>query len=460
MKADFDNAEELFSRGNQHLEAKDFASAESCFRRAIEIAPDLAEVHVNLGLALENRGVLGEAESSYFRALALDPECVEAYVDLGALLVRRKRFQEAEEVYEAAMRAFPDSAILWSNLGFLHACLKREAEAERCFRTALSLDGNYHKARFNLSYLLMRRGDFEEGLQALESRARNLDMMAHFPDSRWRGETLVGKSLLIPIEAGYGDLIQYSRFVSVLKERGAARIAFVCHAPLTRLFATLTGLDEVVPMGGAISEADWDYWILPFSIPLHCGTRVDSIPAPIPYLRALPDEIAAWRSRIPGSGLRVGLAWRGNPNFENDPHRSIPNLEMLSPLAAVAGVHFISLQKGVGEDEARHPPAGMALFDPSPWIEDFADTAALVTNLDLVISVDTAVAHLAGALGKPCWTLLPYYKTDARWLTDREDSPWYPGTMRLFRQVGMDTWPAVIEEVAKALRDLVCGGPE
>jgi len=446
-----DDAEGLFSTGNRYLEAKDFSSAEAHFRRIVENEPDRAEAHTNLGFALENKGAPEEAECHYRRALALDPECAEAYVNLGTMLVRQKRFQEAEGVYEGAIQARPDSPAVWSCLGTLHACLKREVEAEWCFRTALDLDETYNKARFNLSYILLRQGRFEEGWEAVEARARNVDMTARLPASRWRGESLAGKSLIIAIEAGYGDLIQYSRFVSVLKDRGAARIGFVCHPPLERLFATLTGIDEVVPMGGAISESDWDYWILPFSIPLHCGTRVDSIPAPIPYLHALPAEVSAWRSQLP-PGLRVGLAWKGNPKFENDGDRSLPRLETLAPLAAVAGIHFVSLQKGTGEDEARHPPAGMSLFDPSPWIADFADTAALVTNLDLVISVDTAVAHLAGALGKPCWTLLPYHKTDCRWLADREDSPWYPGTMRLFRQPCRDSWPAVIEAVAGALQ--------
>lgn len=445
-------AESFFAQGNERLQVRDYPGAEAWFRKAIEASPDLAEAYVNLGLALERQGFLAEAESSNFRALALDPECPEVYVNLGALLVCQKRFQEAEALYACGLQCFPDSPALWSNLGALHTGLDRDAEGEHCFRQALGVDTSYHKARYNLSYLLLRQGRFEEGWEALESRVRNVELMAHIPDSRWRGESLEGRSLLIAIEAGLGDLIQYARFVPELKRRGAARIGFVCHPPLKRLFATLDGIDEVLVLGETVADDQWDCWVLPFSIPLHLGTRLDSIPAPIPYFHPDPEEIAAWRKRIPGGGLRVGLAWKGNPAFENDGDRSLAHLNLLAPLASARGVQFVSLQKGMGEEEAQLPPEGMALFDASPWIGDFADTAALVSTLDLVISVDTAVAHLAGALGKPCWTLLPAYKTDARWLRGREDSPWYPGTMRLFRQPAMDAWPELIETVAEALR--------
>lgn len=454
MEPDLDAAEALFAKGNLCLKAKDFPGAAAHFRKALELAPDLAEAYINLGLALENTGALEAAESAYFHALAIDPEFAELHVNLGALLVRQKRFQEAEDIYAVALQAFPDSAALWTGLGTLRACMQHDGEAEQCFRKALNLDGNHHHARFNLSYILLRHGHFEEGWQALESRARNVELTASIPASRWHGQSLVGKSLIIAIEGGCGDLIQHARFVPLLKNLGATRIGFVCHPPLKRLFATLTGIDKVLVLDEPVSESDWDYWTLPLSLPLYCRTRLDSIPAPIPYLKPSPEQIGEWRSRIPRDGLRVGLAWKGNPRHENDADRSLPQLGALAPLAAIEGVHFVSLQKGPGEDEAKHPPAGMELLDASPWLEDFADTAALVANLDLVISVDTAVAHLAGALGKPCWILLPYYKTDARWLSDREDSPWYPGTMRLFRQSSLSTWPPVIEEVAHALRDL------
>jgi Flp pilus assembly protein TadD len=456
---ELDGVEALFSKGIQHLESHDFPSAEGVFRRIIQVAPDLAEAHVNLGVTLEKTGAWQEAESCYACAVRLDPGCLRAHLNLGALLVNQKRFGEAGQLYDRAIELFPASPALWSNIGVLRTCLKDETEAERCCRTALRLDETYAKARFNLSYLLLRQGRFEEGLQALEARSWNLDLLARIPGPRWQGESLAGRSLLIGCEGGYGDMIQFGRYASVLKGGGAARIGIVCHPALKRLFATLPGVDAVVALGETIPGPDWDFWTLPLSLPLHCGTRLDSIPAPIPYLRAQSEEVLRWRSRLPMEGIRVGLAWKGNPLFENDADRSLSRLNLLAPLAAVRHVQFISLQKGAGQDEALQPPAGMRLFDPSPWIEDLADTAALLSTLDLVISVDTAVAHLAGALGIPCWVLLPHHKTDWRWLTDREDSPWYPGTMRLFRQPGPEDWTQVIEAVAAALERLAQESP-
>ncbi len=429
-----EGAEALFREGSHCLEVQDFTGAERAFRRVLQIAPELAEAHVNLGVTLERTGALPAAEACYRRALALAPLGLQVHLNLGALLVNQKRFTEAAQLYDGALARFPASAALWSNLGMLPA---------------------YAKARFNLSYLLLRQGRLEEGWQALEARAWNLDLLARIHGPRWRGEPLDGKALLIGCEGGYGDMIQFGRYASVLKGMGAGRIGMVCHPALKRLFATLPGVDVVVAMGEEIPGPAWDFWTLPQSLPLHCGTRLDAIPAPIPYLQASPEEVQRWRSRLPPGGIRVGLAWRGNPRFENDADRSLPGLDLLAPWAAVEGVRFISLPQGHGGNEATQRLNGLELFDPSPWITDFSDTAALMSHLDLVISVDTAAAHLAGALGRPCWVLLPHHKTDWRWFKDREDSPWYPGSMRLFRQPDSERWEPVIEAVAAALRGFV-----
>jgi len=446
-----EGAAAFFARGSHCLEVQDLQGAEAAFRRALQIAPELAEAHINLGVALEKGGALLEAEASYRRGLTLAPTGLQVHLNLGALLVNQKRFGEARDLYDAALARFPASAALWSNLGVLQACLKDEAEAERCCRRALALDASYAKARFNLSYLLLRQGRLEEGWQALEARSWNLDLLARVPGPRWRGESLAGRSLLIGSEGGYGDMIQFCRYAPLLKEAGLARIGIVCRPALKRLFASLPGVDVVVAMGDLIPEP-WDYWTLPLSLPLHCGTRLDTIPAPIPYLRASPDLVRSMGTRLPPAGIRVGLAWRGNPQFDNDEDRSLPSLTLLAPLAAVPGVQFVSLQKGGGDGDPPSPPPGVDVLDLGSCLGDFADTAALVAHLDLVISVDTAVAHLAGALGKPCWVLLPHYKTDWRWFKDREDSPWYPDSMRLFRQGDAEDWVPVIQAVAEALR--------
>lgn len=456
-----DAVEAQFAEGRSRLDSHDFAGAEASFRRILALMPDLAEAHGNLGVVLEKKGELGAAEQAYRRALELDPESLQFRLNLAALLTREKRFDEAAAACGDMLARHPQAPEAWSTRGILLTCLKEDAAAERCFRQALDLDPSYAKARFNLSYLLLRHGRFEEGWPALEARPWSLDLEARIPAPRWQGESLVGKSLLIGSEGGHGDMIQFCRYASLLKARGAARIGIVCHPALRRLLATHPDIDDVVALGEIVPPG-WDLWTLPLSLPHRCGTRFEAIPAPIPYLQAQPEDVKGWRERLPARGLRpglrpdlrIGLAWKGNPQFENDADRSLPGLDTLAPLARTANVHFISLQKGAGEAECAHPPPGLRLFNPSAWVDDFADAAALFTQLDLVITVDTAAAHLAGALGRPCWLLLPHHKTDWRWFTGRSDSPWYP-SLRLFRQETAGAWEPLIEAVAAALQQVV-----
>lgn len=455
MDSERTKAEALFSEGGRCMAAGDDVGAESCFREAIRLSPDFAEAYANLGLLLDNRGMPEEAEFYYRRSIALNSIYPETYLNYGAFLANLKRFEEAEATYNMAIMLNPNSPAAWSNRGALYACMKRKEEAEMCYRTAMSLDSSYTKARFNLSYLLLRQGRFEEGWYCLEARKWYDALAAHLECPRWQGEALSGKSLLIGFEAGHGDMIQFCRYAAVLKTQGVSRITMICHPALKTLFSTLDAVDTVISFDEKVPVSGWDFWTPPLSIPYYCKTRIDSIPATLPYLKALPDQIAKWESILPADNIRVGLVWKGSPKFENDADRSIHRLNLLAPLWAVPKVRFISLQKGSGEDEAEHPPAGLSLIHLGSGIKDFADTAAIVASLDLVICVDTAVAHLAGALGKPCWVLLPYYKTDWRWLTGRTDSPWYPEVMRLFRQPEMGNWTAVIAEVGAALERFV-----
>ncbi|MEJ1958574.1 MAG: tetratricopeptide repeat protein [Nitrosomonadales bacterium] len=448
------DAESFFFQGTRRLESGDVAGAETCFRQALQIAPDFAEAHANLGLLLDKQGHAEEAEICYRRSIELNPAYSETYLNLGVLLANNKRFNEAEITYRQAITLKPHSSAGWSNMGVLFACMKREVEAEQCYRTAMFLDASYAKARFNLSYLLLRQGRFEEGWQHLEARNWHFEQAAHFTCPRWQGEPLAGKSILLSHEAGHGDVIQFCRYAAVLKAQGAGSITLVCHPALKPLLVELEAVDKVFSFTEEIPVSGWDYWTPLFSIPHYCETRLESIPAKIPYLRVPASRIEKWATLLPTDGLRVGLVWKGNPQFENDADRSLPSLEVLAPLWAVAGVNFISLQKRAGEDEAAHPPVGMPLIHLGDRLADFADTAAVVSSLDLVICVDTAVAHLTGALGKPCWVLLPDYKPDWRWLVDRTDSPWYP-VMRLFRQPAMGDWVSVVAEVVMALELLV-----
>ncbi|MBJ6726247.1 tetratricopeptide repeat protein [Geomonas sp. Red875] len=445
------------------MESGDADAAELSFRKAIAINPGLAAAHTNLGLLLEQKGNLAEAEKEYRLSLSLNPEGGRTWLNLGVLLLGQKRLAEAEEAYRKSIALLPDFPPAWTNLGTLLASLRRDDEAEVCLRQAIELDPQYRSGYFNLSYLLLRQGRFEEGWECFEKRDWYRHFEARIPCPRWRGESVAGKALLLVFDAGNGDMIQFCRYASVLKERGAKLVTVIGHPPLKRLFRTMDGVDFAYGFDEEILHVEADYWTPPLSIPYYCRTRLDSIPARIPYLHADPELVKKWAKRLsdlsaPGD-LRVGLVWQGSRNFENDADRSLPGLSTLEPLGGVGGVRFLSLQKGAGEDDAALPPAGLPVVNLASEIEDFADSAAIVSNLDLVISVDTAMAHLTGALGKPCWLLLPDYKTDWRWLDGRSDSPWYPGVMRLFRQHRMGEWVKVVEEVREVLETLVVSSP-
>jgi Tfp pilus assembly protein PilF len=455
----FAGVEALFSEGNSWLAAGDLCRAEACFREAIRLEPELAQLHTNLALLLEQQGKPLEAEHSYRRAITLDPFLPRSHLNLGALLTGQKRFADAKAACLRALELDPDFPAAWSNLGVLLACRKEEQEAEACYRQAMQLDPLYRLAQFNLSYLLLRQGRYEEGWRCLEARNWYAALERRLSSPRWQGESLKGKSLLIGFEAGHGDMIQFCRYTTLLKAQGVARMALICHPALINLFASLDGLDQLIPFDESLPLEQWDFWTPPFSLPYYCRTRLDSIPAQIPYLRADSKLVEKWFSELARecapSDFRVGLVWQGNPDFENDAERSLPSLEPLEPLGALGGIRFFSLQKGGGEAEAVHPPAALPLVNLGPRMGDFADSAAIVANLDLVISVDTAMAHLAGALGKECWLLLPDYMTDWRWLAERNDSPWYPGAMRLFRQPPGGGWGPVVADLCLALDDLL-----
>ena len=442
----------LFEQGTRSQLAGDAAAAEQAFRQVLALQADIPEVHANLALLLDAAGRREEAERHYRECQRLRPDEVQNLLNFGTMCLDQQRFAEAEALFRQAAALRPDAAAVWSNLGVLLACTQREVEAEACQRRAMACDPGYAAAPFNLSYLLLRQGRYREAWPLFERRDWYAVLERHLGFPRWQGEDLTGKSLLIGFEAGHGDMIQFYRYASCLKALGAARVGGLCHPGLKRLFQRLRGLDEVYALDEDFPAFRWDYWSPPLSLPGYCATDLDSIPADLPYLAPPPEEARQWGERLRDMPeRRVGLIWKGNPRFENDAERSLLSLRTLAPLAGVAGVRFCSLQKGVGTEEVAALAGQWPLTDYGPELDDFATTAALIVNLDLVISVDTAVAHLAGALGKPCWLLLPAYKTDWRWLKERRDSPWYPGVMRLFRQSGSGRWDETVREVTREL---------
>ncbi|MEO5339811.1 MAG: tetratricopeptide repeat protein [Magnetococcus sp. MYC-9] len=432
-----------------------FAEAEESFRQLLRLQPERAEVHNTLGLLLHEQRRFAEAEQAFRQAIALQPEQADYCNNLGLLLQDCRQTEAAEALFRHVLFRQPECVGAYCNLGNLLKELRRDAEAESLYRQALQHAPDAVEARWNLSLLQLAQGRFAEGWPGYETRhhphkqaRQTLPIEAPFPF--WQGEPLRGKSLLILPEQGFGDQIQFCRYVASLRAMGVGWVTLVCRAPLRALFASLAGVDRVWVEGQEGPYPPHDFWTFYLSLPLHCGTTLATIPAQVPYLTAPAERLASWSARLPAQGFRVGLVWKGNPQDANDADRSLPGLALLAPLWSVPGVRFVSLQKGSGEEEAGHPPPEQPLLALGQMFQDFADTAAVVLQLDLVISIDSAVVHLAGALGKPCWVLLPAWETDWRWLRDRTDSPWYPG-LRLFRQ--KDGWPDLIQQVTEALRE-------
>ncbi len=450
------SAQTLFDDATRLLAQDDATRAEIALRLALAQQPGFAEAHANLALLLERRGDAAAAERHYRRALELQPAHDGIWTNFGALLERLKRYAEAEQAQRRALAINAQSAAAWTNLGVLLDTLRRDDEAERCHRNALELAPGWAHAEFNLAVLLLRRGRCDEGWRRLEARDWYRDVDARIGLPRWRGGSPQGLSILVGIDAGHGDMIQFCRYAAELKLRGAARVGVLCHPALQTLFARIDGIDHAIAAGvpgTALPEVAWDVWCPMLSLPQLCATSLSTIPAALPYVTADPARVARWARAIDDDtrALRVGLVWRGNPRFAHDAERSLPSLRTLAPLAGVPGVRWFSVQHGA-DDTANAP---FPLEPLGATIADFDDTAAILDQLDLLISVDTAAAHLAGAMARPCWVLLPWPTTDWRWLDDRDDSPWYPGVMRLFRQGPHGGWDAVVERVRDALLDAV-----
>lgn len=432
--------------------------AEAAWHQTLALRPDYAEAHYNLGCALQAQGKLPDAEAAYRKTLELAPARAEALNNLGCVLLAQQRLPEALETLRAALAVRDDIAEAHFNVGSIAKELGDPDEAEARYRRALSLRPGYVDARFRLATLLLGMGRYAEGWALYECRYDMPGFVHHGTQSllkcpRWRGEALQGRALLVWQEDGLGDMLQFGRYLRLLKAQGATRIALACGAPLHRLFADVDGVDAVLTHDEAAAQAtEFDCWTSVLSAPHHLGTTLDTIPPPT---RFTPDaeRVEHWRHRLAVSGAcaaekRVGLVWKGNPKHHNDRHRSLPALDTLAPLWRVPGVTFVSLQKGAGEDEAQN--AALPILPLGAELDDFADTAALIAQLDLVIAVDTSTAHLAASLGTPCWILLPQRDADWRWLHGRDDSPWYPETVWLFRRGADEAWPAVVERVREA----------
>ena len=403
---------------------------------------------MEFGNALLDLNRPDEAEGRFRDALrSAGPHAAAAHLGLGIALGTLGRFAEAEHRLRGALRARPGSAEAWNSLGAVLRDAGRPEEAERCLREALRLRPDYPEAETNLAFLLLQSGRFAEGWRAHERRWEARPWSAgtrRFAQPLWRGEPLGGRALLLHAEQGLGDTLQFCRYAPLVPPGG--RVLLEAQGPLASLLSTLPGVSRVVRRGEALPPFDLHCPLM--SLPHVLGTAEDTVPAGVPYLPADPARVAVWRERLAGlPGRRVGLAWAGDPKMAADRRRSVP-LGTLAPLAGVPEVSFVSLQ--VGPAAAERPPPGLAVHGrAAAELRDFSDTAALVGALDLVVSVDTAVAHLAGALGKPVW-LLNRFDACWRWPRDRDDSAWYP-TLRQFRQRAPGDWAGAVGELRAAL---------
>jgi Flp pilus assembly protein TadD len=426
--------------------------------RATALAPSLAPAHFNLAGALRSLGRLEAALQSYDRALALQPR-PDTHTDRGAVLEALGRLDEALAAYDRALALGPGQLAAWFNRGNALKKLKRLAPAIASYRQAIALAPDFAMAHYNLAVCLLLEGRFEPGLAEYEWRKRAPD----FSDNRALpgpalspGDDLRGKTLFIYPELFLGDVIQFARYARVAQTRGA-KVVLAAPASLHALLRTLGPEIELVARDAA--PARFDYHCALLSLPLAFGTTMETIPAEIAYLGAEPARVARWKRRLGGEGFKVGVCWQGSAQAYAAPmQRSFPLAE-LRRVAQIPGVRLISLQKHDGLDQLAALPAGMAVetlgedFDAGP--DAFLDAAAVMASCDLVISADTAAAHLAGALGVPAWITLPFVP-DWRWLLDRSDSPWYP-RVRLFRQGVQGDWGGVFAEMAAALAAEVAG---
>jgi Flp pilus assembly protein TadD len=447
-----DLAEACSNLGETLRQLNQYDEAVQWCRRAIALRPGFAKAHVHLGAALLSLGALDEAVAALHEALRVAPNLVEARTNLAHALWRLGRLEEAAGRCEEALAIKPDFAEAHNLLGVVRGKQHRLAESLAHFDRALQLDPNSPKAHLHRGLVLLLQGNLPEGFREYESRTQAPELgVRPVPTPVWDGTSFTGRTLLLHFEQGLGDTIQFLRFAPLVKQRGGT-VLFTAPRPFLPLVEGCPGIDGLVPAGTVPSGIDLHTSLL--SLPHLLGTTLDTIPARVPYLFPPEKDVRRWRDQLSGvTGFKVGLVWQGNPRQAEDRLRSIP-LPLFEPLARVPGVRLISLQVGTGSEQVAAAAGRFDILDLRSRLDQtpgaLLDAAALLRNLDLLISCDTALVHLAGALGVPVWMAVPY-SPDWRWLLDREDSPWYP-TLRLFRAPRPAEWVPVLQRMTEALR--------
>ena len=449
LRSDFTRVDGFASLGLVFHALRDFARALVSYDEGLRLEPDDGELLNRRGVALLELKRPDEALASFDRLLAAAPAHLDALGNRGNALLKLNRVAEALAAYDRALQLAPKNAQLLTNRAVALRRLDRPHEALMSATSALLCKPDFAQARFVESVARLTMGDFTRGWDCYEARWQVgwlASQRRDFAAPLWKGkESLAGKTILLHAEQGLGDTIQFVRYAPLLAARGATVVLEV-QQPLVRLLTRLPGVAAMVARKAPLPRYDYHCPLL--SLPFACTTTLATIPAEIPYLAAADADVASWRALLP-QRRRIGLVWSGERSHDNDLNRSI-RLETLAPLLDLPGIAFVSLQHEVREEDAALLQGRSdALLPIGPKFKDFADTAAVIAALDAVIAVDTAVAHLAGAMGKPLFLLLPF-AADFRWLRERADSPWYP-TARLFRQPQFGDWDSVVKILRQEL---------
>jgi tetratricopeptide (TPR) repeat protein len=440
-------------RGQSLVVLGRYSEAIASFDRALGISPDSVSVLNNKAIALRKANRQPEALDCLRLAREIEPRSPLVNYNLGNVLGDVGRYHDAIESFDRVLAVEPDNVEALNSRGLALRSLNRDDQALMAFITAQSFQANFAEAHFNEALIHLRQGDLLRGFAKYEWRWSVRQAAARaprLPGLIWGGQSVRSKTVLLYSEQGFGDTLQFVRYAPLVAERGAS-VVLAVQAPLVRLLSGMEGVASVVSREDR--TPDYDFHCPLLSLPAAFKTEVPSIPARVPYIAAPEERRDAWRDRLaPARGLRVAVAWSGSRTHAGDRHRSLP-LPRLLPLLSTSGVQFVSIQRDVRSEDAACLAETTNLIHVGEQLEDFCDTAAVLSSSDLVITADTSVAHLAGAMGRPVWIMLPF-SPDFRWMHASSASPWYP-TARLFRQAAVGDWNGVLDEVANALTALV-----
>ncbi|MBM4146648.1 MAG: tetratricopeptide repeat protein [Nitrospira sp.] len=452
-QTDISKAADFYDQGIAFQDKGRLEEAITCYQKAIELNKNLTGAFYNLGVAFQKKGQIDKSILYYEIAIGLNQDFTEAHYNLGIAYKEKALFDEAMICFQRVLQLKPDHSDASYNFGNVYAAKGQFNEAIQCYQRAIELNPDYAEAHWNIALINLLLGNFKEGWKGYEWRWKLKDIISHrdFSQPIWNGYDINGKTILLHAEQGFGDTIQFIRYAPLVAQR-SARVILECQKELVSLLKSVEGIHQVISYEESLPDFNIHCPLL--NLPSIFNTTTDNIPAEIPYITADASLIKKWHEKVKHdtSKLKIGLVWAGEKLYKNDFSRSC-SFEIFSALNLSDDITWYSLQKGDPSTQVENSLKGINLIDYTDELRDFSDTAALMQNLDLIISVDTAVAHLAGALGKPIWTLLPFVP-DWRWMLNREDSPWYP-TMRLFRQPSRGDWKSILENVADSLNKFI-----